>query len=284
MGTIGRQELVDTKFSEQSTSVYNLSVLAGTDRLSYFVQDSQHTVILLRSYDFPERGPSNDFAEKIRNVYLQDEWIRLPYKRISFGLLDPIATLVPGRLYQKGMERAYLEAMSQLADSDNLHADFVEPLGLYNAYRVPKGVQELIQKSFEGARLYHHHTALLLAFYKLAASRSGHRMFLNIRQQWVQIAVFDQRDLLFCNAFQFQSGKDFIYYVMLTFDQLGLKPEVVPVVLSGQITAQSENYRLLYRYIRHLTLVQKPDYLQFGSAFDQLPPHFFFDLYSLQLC
>ncbi|MEM9918215.1 MAG: DUF3822 family protein [Bacteroidota bacterium] len=284
MGTIGHQELIDSKFSELSTSVYNLSVLAGTDRLSYFLQDKQHTVLFLRSYDFPAHLETVDLVEQIRSVYLQDELLRQSYRRVSIGVANKKSTLVPDRLYTKGEESTYLKNLVLEEHDFSLYSDHLEEMSVRNVFRLDGRLKNFIDSSFGAASIFHQNSALILAFQKLAASRAGHQLFVNIRHKSVQLFAFEQKQLLFCNSFDFQSSKDFIYYIMLAFDQLGLKPEVVPVVLSGQIAAQSEIYRLLYRYIRHLSMAPKPDYLQFGAAFDQLPPHFFFELYSLQLC
>jgi len=46
----------------------------------------------------------------------------------------------------------------------------------------------------------------------------------------------------------------------------------------------SEIYHLLYRYIRHLKIIELPQSIQFGEAVTKQNPHFFFDLFSLHLC
>ncbi len=45
-----------------------------------------------------------------------------------------------------------------------------------------------------------------------------------------------------------------IYYVLFAIDQLKLNPEETPIVISGKITEEDEYYKIIYKYIRNVSI------------------------------
>ena len=87
-------------------------------------------------------------------------------------------------------------------------------------------------------------------------NKTGAGIFLNIKQRQVHIVVFEGADFVFSNIFAFESANDFVYYILLVYDQFKLKPEIDPVYISGQVVKESEIYKLLYRYVRNIHMLQ----------------------------
>ena len=98
------------------------------------------------------------------------------------------------------------------------------------------------------------------------------------------VFVFEDKGLLFSNAFPYQSAKDFIYFLLLPYQQFGLKPGKTPVYLSGQLVEDSEIYREALRYLKGPRFVEPPAFFHLGSRINQEPRHFYFDLLGLSLC
>jgi len=62
--------------------------------------------------------------------------------------------------------------------------------------------------------------------------------------------------LLFYNSFNYQSKEDFIYYILFTAEQLELNPEKFELNLSGIIDTESELFKIAYRYVRKVGLLE----------------------------
>ena len=62
------------------------------------------------------------------------------------------------------------------------------------------------------------------------------------------------KETVFYNTFEFVSREDIIYYILFTVDQLNLNPEETPIVISGKISKEDEYYKIIYKYIRNVSI------------------------------
>jgi hypothetical protein len=90
--------------------------------------------------------------------------------------------------------------------------------------------------------------------------------------------VFERRNLVFFNTFDFTKPADLLYYILLAYKQFDLNPLEVPLALSGTLLEDSEIYRLLLRYVRSMHFLPLPDGFQLPDAANALPAHYWFDL------
>lgn len=70
-----------------------------------------------------------------------------------------------------------------------------------------------------------------------------------------EIVVTKNQQLLLFNTFLYQTLEDFIYYLLFTFEQLQLNPEVVPLQFVGAISEENEFFKIAYRYIRNCSIL-----------------------------
>jgi len=278
-------DIIEDDFIKRSTSSYDLSILVGMDSFFYIVNDGQQNVLVLKSYQFDDRVDSFEaLKQPFQKIFLEDKLLQMPFLRTKVAFINNKSTLVPSRLFDDKGKEAYLEHLLRLADDDVVQVDDLPILDTKNVYAVNKPVLNIARSYFPNATFFHSFSALLLGYMKLTEHQSGHNIFLNIKGNLQQITVFENNKLLFSNAFEFKNSKDFIYYVMLIYDQFNLKAESTPLTISGLIVENSEIYRLLYRYVRHINLVSTPSYLRFANKINAVPKYFYFDLFSLKLC
>ena len=64
---------------------------------------------------------------------------------------------------------------------------------------------------------------------------------------------FVKNKLMFYNRFDFNTKEDIIYYLLFTIDQLKLNPEEIPLVITGNISEDDDNYKIIYEYIRNVS-------------------------------
>ena len=282
MGTLSF-EIVEDNFVKKSTASYNLSMLISKDRFSFLINDVQNKLLAVRTYTYSKQQEQG-LKTLLQSIFVEDSYLQLPYQTIRIAVSNDRFTLIPQRLYDSVNNELYLKNMVDDLDGWQIHSDWLEHLDIHSLFAMEIEVADALLQFFPTSQFHHCNSALILAFHKLAVMREGLNVFLNVQHRRVQVLVFEEDKLLFCNSFNFRHPNDFIYYVMMVFDQFQLKPETVPVGLAGQIVEDSRIYHLLYRYIRHLYKVQAPDYMHFGKQFGNMPRHFYFDLYSLKLC
>ncbi len=275
----------EENFAKSSTSSYDLSILVGMDRFFYAVTDGQQHLLLLKSYQLDEKASSiSKFKESLQRVFLNDKLLQLPFHKTYLSFVNHKSTLVPHRLFDENQKETYLQQLIQLGEDDYIDVNYIAPLDVHLVYSISHTILKEIRAYFPTATIYHAQTPLLFGYRKLMEHQQGHQIFLNVKMELLQLALFDGPNLIFCNNFNYHASKDFIYYVMLIFDQFDLKPESTPIHLSGLIETNSEIYQQLFRYVRHLNFIQQPSFIRFGAQSSTMQTYFYYDLFCLKLC
>ncbi len=281
MGKINK-DIVEDTFIKKNTSIYELSILIGMDSFDYMVLDSQQKVLALRSYSLdPRLGPS---ASQLKTIAQEDKLLQPAYRNARAGFVSRESTLVPRRLFNEKEKRAYLEQSAQLESGVNVLADALPALDIYNIYALSPETEDFARASFPGARLFHLGTALLEGLRQHAARDQGHKVYAHIQEGLLYLLVFNSGELLYFNTFSYKSAKDFIYYLLLAFQQFGLKAKDVPAFFSGQLVEDSEIYREAQRYLGDIHFMKAPAFFKLGPKLSKEPQHLYFGLLSLGLC
>jgi hypothetical protein len=167
---------------------------------------------------------------------------------------------------------------------ENILNDEVDELGIQVLYPADQALQAALKKQFPTAKFYNGTTPFLLGCRKTADESSHHNLFAHFTNTRLHLALFEKKSLLFSNAFEYTTSGDVLYFVLLTCNQFGIDPAQLPLNLSGYLLNNAEIYKTLYRYVQELRFVPYPNFLHFSRKFNDVPSHFFFDLYSLALC
>jgi Protein of unknown function (DUF3822) len=282
MGRIN-QEIVEFAFSQKATPAYELNVLIGSDSIYYLINDAQLNVLALKSFHFDQR-PSGDLAASLKSAFFDDPLLKESYRSTKIVFTTPHFTLVPTKFYNENQHTAYFENLTELIGYDHIAVDTIKTMDVQNVYLVDSQLLAVAKTILPAAQHHHIFTSLILGFQKIAESRGGYQLFANIRDGQLQILFFDGRDLVFANSFSFKTPQDVIYYLLNCYEQFKLNPEVTPLSISGSLTEHSDIFKYVYRYIRHISFVPTPAYFRFGQQFTGIPAHFYFDLFSVNLC
>jgi hypothetical protein len=273
------RDITEDTLAKKSASAYELSILIGVDSFDYIVLDNERQVLALRTYSFDPGG----FPASLEGVFQSDKFLHQAFSGVRLGLADGKNTLIPNRLYQEAEKGAYLQQVTELRPEDKVEVDVLPQLGVCNVYVVEKEVEAFARRAFPACRLAHQITALLPALRSLAVQQEGPAVFAHLKAGQFHLFVFEGGDLLLANTFPYKNAKDFIYYVLMAFQQTGLNPEQQKLYFSGRLLKDSEIYKEAYRYIRQIEFLGAPAGLQLGPRLSQEPAYLHFGLLSLSL-
>ena len=271
-------EINETSFSKKNTQQYELSILSGMDSLCYYIADAQRNLLVLRRF-IPDPG------EPIFNAFDSDPLLQRSFARVKIGLAHHRACLVPNRLYRESAKESYISGLVDLSPEDSIMTDELSLVDSMVVYAQDPADLAPIMARYPAASFYHLLTPLLKAYAQVAERYAGHQFFVNCRQHSLQIALFNQGDLLFYNTFEYQTASDFVYYVLLVCKQFDLDPDKMDLYYSGWMVEDSKIYHLLFRYVRNVQPLPPVDLLYQGAqARQQLAFNQYVDLFSLALC
>jgi Protein of unknown function (DUF3822) len=282
MGRIN-QDIVEYSFSAKSTLSYELSLLVGTDSIYYMVNDAQLNVLALKSFHNDRKRDKTQLST-FKDAFFEDVLLKEPYRITKIVYTTPHFTLIPSKFYNDAQRSIYFENLTDRSENVVFEADSLKNIDFRNVYILDKQMLSFTVSTFPLAKQYHVFTALIQGCQKIAETRQGHQIFANIRDGFVQILFFDGKDLVFANAYPFQTPQDLIYYIMMVYEQFKLNPESIPLSISGNMTEDSDIFKYIYRYIRLVSFISAPSYFRLGQEFTGVPQHFYFDLFSIKLC
>ena len=115
-------------------------------------------------------------------------------------------------------------------------------------------------------------------------SLQKHQVFLNILPDLVDILMLKNGELQLFNTFAYKTNTDFQYFILNTFDQLGLSPLDIPVSVMGLTTRDDQKIENLKKFIKRINFIGKPSHFEYAFGFNELPEHYFINLLNLYQC
>lgn len=284
MGTV-EFDILEEKFQKKYTQYYELSLLVGADSFSYSIADKHQGFLGYRRKNLSGHLFDNpvEWREALRTAWADEAMLRRPFARVRIGYEEPRLALVPNRLFQPADGRAYLQAIHPLAETDIDLCSEVPAADAMGVFALPRPLHDIVQQYFPQAPQVHAGGALIQALAHWMEGKLGVQVFAHVRNRSVQIVVFDRTELLFYNVFPYQTASDLAYFVLLIYHQLNLKPDSVPLRLSGFLVEDSECYRALYRYVRQVHWLNFLNAYFFGPKFSaSVSPHWVADLLAMK--
>ncbi|MBI5917748.1 MAG: DUF3822 family protein [Bacteroidetes bacterium] len=280
-------DILEPDLNKKLSSSYQLSILVGVDSLVYFAFDNgSNNALLLRSIPYTNLPGTESFslANELKNIFAREELLAHLFRRVKITMPDITPVLVPARLYNEYEKTTYFHELMSDDRPPAIQNDEIEELGVQLVYPSDTALTAVLKKQFPTAKIYNNTTPFLLGCRKSLNENKTHNLFAHFTRKNVCLALFEKKNLVFSNSFGYTSAGDVLYYILLAYNQYNLDPALQPLHLSGQILDNAEIYKMLYRYISELRFVPFPGFLHFSRKFNEVPSHFYFDLYSLALC
>lgn len=218
---------------------------------------------------------------KLNNILKQ---IQLQYHDIRIGIIDDYYSIIPTPLFSHENIADYLNLNHSTKSKDfSFHYNSVESINSTIAYAVPLQLNQLIQNQLTSYQLIHY-TVPLLEYSNLQQKAKEAEMQLHVQHNHFEVIYYEHQKLQFFNRFEYQTAEDLIYFLLYVMEQLKIDREKVEIQLYGEIDQSSSTYRILFQYIRHLHLLERPKELNFSTVLSKLPMQYHRNLFNQYLC
>lgn len=277
MGVI-RYDITEEAYSSDKLPFAELSILTGVDSSTYLIVDQDHKVLALRAF-------AHDLNEK---WWKGDERLTFSFKKTRMALLSERFTIVPARLYDGNKRRSYLSSLTTLNEGDTVLSDAIPELDAFLVYALNAEKLSQWRRVFIGCRFYHMLTPLLHQIAQHNRQQVGPLMYAYFKDNLLVLVGLESGRLKFCNAFSCKGVKDFLYFLLLAYEQCQWNPSQVGLEILGDLLEDAAIYKLFYRYVKKISFLNPPSFhnqigLNWGEQSKQTPKHLFYDLASLQM-
>lgn len=284
------KRIQDEKFNVELIAQYILMLQVNNSLFRVCVTDPEsNRCLLLDDYTLDEILYPEQLIGQLSLIYDDHPLLKAGFWRsIRLAVKNLDFSLIPDSLFDKDHARKYLSLNTGRSggDAGDIYYYRQRNTDAVNIFSADKKIVDWFYAQYPGKKLQvvHHTTPLIEGILYDEKTRQKRSMYIHVEKKFLTILVKNEKTLEFVNNFYFTTTDDFLYFVMFVFDQLKLNPETTPVTVLGEISPDSSVYRKLYKYIRELSLGDKPSSLQFSYQFDEVFDHRFFDLYSMHFC
>lgn len=270
--TVEKKNLANNK-SKDYSKLYasHLSIQLSLDGFSFCIIDKQEfRVIETQSFQFADNSPTpQKHLKNVSQLFENHEVLQQQFDSVNITHVNSLSTLVPRPLFDPKQLKNYIKYNSKVYKNDYIVYDPIHNHDIYNVYIPFVNINNFFLEQF-GAFEYKHFSTVfienLLNIYKY--SEHPH-MFVNVSNKHFEIVSIANSKLLFYNSFEYHSKEDFIYYILFTAEQLKFNPDKFDLVFSGLIDMDDDLYKIAYKYVRNIGLIEIRSKYSFPSEINE---------------
>ncbi|MCD4680867.1 MAG: DUF3822 family protein [Bacteroidales bacterium] len=279
--------------SKEVSCNYILSIQLSKDWFSYCILDKiSNKYIALSSYSLhqkkskKQRGTTETlYVEKLDELISQFKWLKNPFKEVRVIYVNRRSTLVPSLLFDRSHKEDYLDFVQRKKENVDLYYDQLAGLDVYNVYALPDFLENKLSRTFKNCKIFHYSSTLLMnVFSKLVDKTLKTQLFVNVQSEQFDLIISREGELIYFNTYRVLADKDMIIYLFNVIKQFKLDIHNISLVLMGEIEKESEAHKNICNYIRDVSFIERNDDFRYIDVFDDIPPHFFYNLLNANLC
>ncbi len=278
--------LVKTDNYSDFNKNYALSIQVSLGGFCFSILDEDRNKhIGFESYLINEIVDYEDLSHLLSSLFDQLDIIKRRFNKVTALFEGPYYSLVPMPLFDENALASFYGFNHNLKYNEEFCFDKLPNLQAYLVYAIATPLRELIKSRFVNYKMHHAQSSfiesLLIKHKNLDIEK---RLFVNVREEYLDIIYLKESKLEFCNSFKYNTKEDFAYFLLNVIEELQLNPETIETYLLGNIDKNTEIYELLYKYIRKLNFMERNDFYNYSYAMDELPAHLYYNLLNVGLC
>ncbi|NMH26932.1 DUF3822 family protein [Flavobacterium silvaticum] len=230
-----------------------LSLQIAADKVSMCCTNILNQSILWsREVVFPADGSSPE--SHYHKLFASDTDLSSAYDEIVVLHDNGYNSFVPVALFDENYLGSYLQFSTKVFETDFFAFDELPTYEMNNVFVPFANLNNLLVDQF-GTFSYHHTSSTLVSRLLESSKNIDERqVFAHIAPNRFELVVVQNQKLLLYNTFEYRTKEDFIYYVLFTAEQLSLNPEQFRLQLLGDVTEESDVFRIAFKYIRNTEL------------------------------
>lgn len=287
--------LLDEKFDSSKTMSYHISIQLSLNGYSFAILDNvESRYIVLKHINFPkpyslkDSTNENSFYDKIKEILREDEFLNKDYRSVKLIFETQKSTIVPSELFEITKLKSYFDFNHVLEENESVNYAKLSNINAYCVFALPSFLTTILVNKYRNIKFYQQSNPYIEYInnrtYRIRNAANQKRVYVNVSNGFFDIYVADAKNLLLHNCYSYQGDTDFAYYVLNTYEQLGLNPEFDEIYLSGIIGVKDSLIELLKKYIKFVKYMKLNTVFKYSRTFNEIPEHSFVNLFNLYSC
>ena len=232
---------------------------------------------ILESLKNNEQIKTLDLITKVINKFDQSQ---IQSIRVSVNLENE--TFIPNQLYDKNNLNYYFP-IDDSSRNKKTHLVFKQRFA--NCYCI-SSIELKLKEIFKN---YLHKTEFrpfgsLLVDYAIYSNENSKEVYMNIHQNLFNIAIVENKNLIFCNSFNFKNLNDFKYYFLkcIKFHEINQR-SVICKIISNKDT-DSKLIDIIKEFMLNVSSMDKPNMLSYEDSIPKNSLNNFLNIFSQIIC
>lgn len=247
--------LIDKSYNKEKRYSHFVSIQLNLNRFSFSVFD-----ILLKKFieyksiniDFSLENTKESctkFGELLKSEFDTTK----QYEQIACLIETSKATLVPDALFSKDKKDTYFQFNHDTDKSESIYYDNLKNSENVNIYSFQKCLINSLQQFFPRIKIFHQSSVFMEEiFFRNKKKLINTKCFVLVNTDYFAILVLSPSKIILYNTFFYKEAGDFVYFILNTYEQLRLNPEIHAIEFYGNINKNSDIYFNLKKYIKNI--------------------------------
>jgi Protein of unknown function (DUF3822) len=255
-------------FQPEKLRQYRLRIVSRPGLLLYAVLSEDNRILAVKEY---RAKSAMDFADFFDAIHAQDYFLKEEYDRVEFVNSNLEFSLIPTVFFKPQQVRELAGALiKEDSEGDHLaYADLVDS-GATAIYTVSHPMKQKCDDFFHDLT----HLPFCQPMVSLGLDMVQHHpqlLILHVFDRQFVITAFKEGKLQLCNAYDFETVTDMVYFLQLVMEILKLDAESTRILLSCDFEEDSELLRQLHKFVPTAEIPKKEFSERFETKGDKLP-------------
>lgn len=238
-----------------------LTLQVALDGFSYCVFDTlNHRAEMVDSVSFSENQKNTIIEELYHKAFSEIAILSQKYDEVLVLHDNNLNTFVPKALFDENHLKDYLQFNNKVFENDFFTFDEMANQEMNNVYIPYVNINNFLIDWFGSFNYKHCNSVLVSKLLNLSKNIEERLFFAHVQPNKFEIIIVENQKLLLFNSFEYKTKEDFIYYVLFVAEQLNLNPEFFKLYLFGDISEESDLYKIAYKYIRNIDFLDLSGY------------------------
>jgi len=246
-----------------------LSIQVSLTGLSFCCFDTlNNTVSSFKEIHFDHFDKNLKIEDLFANAFAEHAELNEQYDDVLVIHSNNLSTFVPAPLFDENYLGSYLQYNTKVFETDFFAFDEISNYEINAVYIPYVNMNNFFIDKFGAFDYKHANSILVTKLLDTSKNIDTKKMMVHFNSTHFEIVVIQNQKLLLFNSFEYQTPEDFIYYILFTAEQLNLNPENFPLELIGNINTESPFFKIAYKYIRNVSLIDVED-LRWNNYFSE---------------
>tara|TARA_B100000963_G_scaffold360472_1_gene391469 strand:+ start:482 stop:1273 length:792 start_codon:yes stop_codon:yes gene_type:complete len=231
----------------------------------------------LESLKNNEKITTSDMITKVINKFDQSQ-----IQSISVSVNLENETFIPNQLYDKNNLNYYFPIKDS---SRNKKTHLVSKQRFANCYCITS-IDVNLKEIFKN---YLHKTEFrpfgsLLVDYAIYSNENSKEVYMNIHHNLFNMAIVENKNLIFCNSFNYKNLNDFKYYFLkcIKFHEINQRSVICKIISNTDI--DSKFIDIIKEFMLNVSSMDKPNLLSYEDSIPKNSLNNFLNIFSQVIC